>query len=453
MGNKKGIFVNYQMAEAINLLVDLIDEEGKIKDRKKAEEKLKKLKEDKWPKDKIPGYGINIGDKNAGMQGLTIDEVAKFATDIKTADTYSTECIGNMQYCLKRNEDGSIDFDFRHLKHIADLARANDKKLVIDSAVIFGDRFPENMANMSPEEIANAIEIYTQKLTREFGDRIERIDVLNSVFQRDDVFDRNGKINSEEFWIDKFGQDYASKVISIVKENCQNPDIALCWNEFYMTKAGSEKRLEDFIATFEGIEKLDVIGLQDNFRPDTSCEHIESSLERVVEACRKSGKQLSITELSCKVGKRDTERLDEAMQNGGYSSKVEELNGRIRKVLKTVIDFSESERNSGIIRSVEARYSDRYDCNHRECEQYGHNIETSIRRDNNFEQPEVLKTEEDATPVIISNDRDEKSDVGDFASTLRGGVKTIEEIAAEMGTNDDNEVKRKVIETQDRSEI
>ena len=29
---------------------------------------LKKLK-DKWSEDKIPGYGINIGDKNAGMQG------------------------------------------------------------------------------------------------------------------------------------------------------------------------------------------------------------------------------------------------------------------------------------------------------------------------------------------------------------------------------------------------
>ena len=85
------------------------------------------------------------------------------------------------------------------------------------------------------------------------------------------------------------------------------------------------------------------------------------------------------------------------MQNGGYSSKVEELNGRIRKVLKTVIDFSESERNSDIIRSVEARYSDRYDCNHRECEQRGHNIQTSIRRDNVFEQPDILKSAIEAT--------------------------------------------------------
>ena len=219
------------------------------------------------------------------------------------------------------------------------------------------------------KEIENAIAIYTQKLTREFGERIERIDVLNSVFQRDDVLDRNGKINSEKFWINTFGQDYASKVLSIVRQNCTNPDIALCWNEFYMTKAGSEKRLEDFISTFKGITALNVlnvIGLQDNFRPDTSPEHIESSLERVVEACRTSKKSLSITELSCKVGRADIESLNEAMQNGGYSSKVKELNDRIRKVLKTVTDFSEG--NSDIISSVESRYSDRYDCNHRECE-------------------------------------------------------------------------------------
>ena len=407
MESKKGVFVNYQMAEAINLLVDLVDKEGKIKDRKLAEEKLKKLK-DKWSEDKIPGYGINIGDKNAGMQGLTIDEVAKFATDIKTADTYSTECIGNMQYCLVRDEKGNVDFDFSYLRHIADLARANGKKLIIDSAVVFGDRFPENMANMKPKEVANAISIYIQKLIREFGDCIERIDVLNSIFQRD-VFDRNGKINSEEFWKDKFGQDYASKVLSIVKQNCQHEHIKLCWNEFYMTKSGSEKRREDFITAIENIKRyeeeteeterviLDGIGLQDNFRPDTSCKYIQDSLEEIAEVCRKCGKKISITELSCKVGKRDTESLNEAKQNGNYSSKVEELNARIRKVLKTVIDFSESKRNSDIISSVEARYSDRYDCNHRKCEQRGHNIQTSIRRDNVFEQPDILKSAIEAT--------------------------------------------------------
>ena len=41
----------------------------------------------------------------------------------------------------------------------------------------------------------------------------------------------------------------------------------------------------------------------------------------------------------------------------------------------------------------------------------------------------------------------------DFASKLRSEVKTTEEMAAEIGTDDDNEVKSKVVETQDRSEI
>lgn len=412
MENKKGIFVNYQMAEAIKLLDEY--DISNLNERKIAEQQLQQLKA-RWPEDKIPGYGIPIGDKIAGMKDLTIDEVAKFSNDIKTADTYSTECIGNMQYCLIRDENGNIDFDFSYLRQIADLARANGKKLVIDSAVVFGDRFPENMANMSREEIENAISIYTQKLTREFGDCIERIDVLNSVFQRDDVFNRNGTINSEQFWINTFGQDYASKVLGVVRANCQNPEIDLCWNEFYMTKAGSEKRREDFITAVEGTSDLDVIGLQDNFRADTSCEHIESSLEQVVEACRTSGKKLSITELSCKVGRADIESLNEAMKNGGYSSKVEELNGRIRNVLKTVTDFSE--RNSDIISSVEARYSDRYDCNHRECEQYGHNIQTSIRRDNVFEQPDILKSAIEATEEYTT------------ISGVKGQAKTINELA------------------------
>ena len=425
---KKGVFVNYQMAEAIKLLdeYDISDDNG----RKLAEERLQQLKSRWTTQDKIPGYGITIGDKIAGMEDITLDEISKFATDIKQADiyTYSTECIGNMQYCLTRSEDGSIDFDFSYLKHIADLARANGKKLVIDSAVVFGDRFPENMANMSPEEIANAIAIYTQKLTREFGEWIERIDVLNSVFQRDDVFNRDGTINSEKFWRDAFGGDYASKVLSIVKQNCQHKHIKLCWNEFYMTKSGSEKRREDFITAIENIKRyeeeterviLDGIGLQDNFRPDTSCKYIQDSLEEIAEVCRKCGKKISITELSCKVGKRDIESLNEAKQNGNYSSKVEELNARIRKVLKTVIDFSESKRNSDIISSVEARYSDRYDCNHRKCEQRGHNIQTSIRRDNVFEQPDILKSAIEATEEMTRT------------STINQQVQTIRSVQKE----------------------
>ena len=160
MKYKKGVFVNYQMAEAIKLLdkYDISDDNG----RKLAETELQGLK-DRWTtQDKIPGYGIIIGNKNAGMDDITLDEISKFATDIKQADTYSTECIGNMQYCLVRDENGNVDFDFSYLSHIADLAKANRKQLIIDSAVVFGDRFPENMANMSQEEVANVISIYIQ---------------------------------------------------------------------------------------------------------------------------------------------------------------------------------------------------------------------------------------------------------------------------------------------------
>ena len=390
---KKGIFVNYQMAEAINVLVD---KDGKLKDRKLAEEILQQLKLRWTTQDKIPGYGITIGDKIAGMEDITLDEILKFATDIKQADTYSTECIGNMQYCLIRNEDGSIDFDFSYLRQIADLAKANEKKLVIDSAVVFGDRFPENMANMSTEEIESTISLYTQKLTREFGDRIDRIDVLNSVFQRNDVPNRDGNSNSEKFWIDAFGEDYSSKVLDIVRQNCQKTDIKLCWNEFYITNQNNPEKQQAFIEVIKNTSKnLDVIGLQDNFRADTSSEYIQTSLERIAGVCKELEKKLSITELSCKVGRRDIEILNKAKKDGDYSSKVSELNSRIKKVLQTVNDFSEG--NKDVVSSVESRYSDRYDCNYRECKEHGHSIQTSPKRDNSFEKSDVLKSGVEAT--------------------------------------------------------
>ena len=393
MENKKGIFVNYQMAEAIKLLYEY--DISNVNERKLAEEKLHQLKSRWLTQDEIPGYGIKIGDKIAGMEKLTIDEVSKFATDIKSADTYSVECIGNMQYCLIRDENGNIDFDFSYLSQIADLVRANGKKMVIDSAVVFGDRYPENMENMGTEEIENAISIHTQKLTRDFGDCIDRIDVLNSVFQRSDVFNRDGTTNSEEFWINTFGEDYASKVLGIVRENCQNPNIDLCWNEFYITNQNTPEKQQAFIGAIKRTSDLDVVGLQDNFRADTSSKYIQTSLERIADVCRESGKKLSITELSCKVGRQDIESLNEAKQNGDYSTKVSELNNRISGVLQTVNDFSE--RNRDVVLSVESRYSDRYDCNHRECKQLGHSIHTSPKRDNSFEQLDVLRSGVEAT--------------------------------------------------------
>ena len=71
---KKGVFVNYQMAEAIKLLdeYDISDDNG----RKLAEERLQQLKLRWTTQDKIPGYGITIGDKIAGMEDVTLDEIS-----------------------------------------------------------------------------------------------------------------------------------------------------------------------------------------------------------------------------------------------------------------------------------------------------------------------------------------------------------------------------------------
>lgn len=434
MGNKKGIFVNYQMAEAIKLLDEY--DISNVNEKKLAEEKLQQLKFRWLTQDELPGYGIKIGNKIAGMEELTIDEVSKFATDIKLVDTYSTECIGNMQYCLIRDENGNIDFDFSYLSQIADLARANGKKMVIDSAVAFGDRYPENMANMSKEEIESAISIYTQKLTREFGDCIDRIDVLNSVFQRADVFNKDGTINSEEFWINTFGEDYASKVLGIVRQNCQNPDIDLCWNEFYITNQNTPEKQQAFIEAIKNTSDLDVVGLQDNFRADTSSEYIQTSLEKIANVCRESRKKISVTELSCKVGRQDIESLNKAKQNGDYLTKVSELNDRISGVLQTVNDFSEENRD--VVLSVESRYSDIYDCNHRECKQFGHSIYTSPKRDNAFQQSDVLRSGVDRDSIEDSFDGEENK----FIQELKQQAYTPEKIAE----NDVKAIKRLTIE-------
>lgn len=184
-------------------------------------------------------------------------------------------------------------------------------------------------------------------------------------------------------------------MLGIVKENCQNQDIKLCWNEFYITNKNDFDKQQEFIKRLESTSNLDVIGLQDNFRADTSCEYIQSSLERMADVCRKSGKKLCITELSCKVGRKDIETLNEAKQRGNYSEKVGELNNRISRVLRVVDDFSD--KNKNVVLAVESRYSDKYDCNHLECEKYGHNIHTNPRYDNINKRENIWKSAVQAT--------------------------------------------------------
>ena len=122
---KKGAFISYQMVEAIKMIqqYDLSNKD----DRLFAEQQLNVLKE-RWYNDVIPGYNVRIEDKIAGMQELTIDGVLEFIEKIKNVDILSTECCGNMQYCMVRDSEGNINFDFKYLEEIASFARDNEKK-------------------------------------------------------------------------------------------------------------------------------------------------------------------------------------------------------------------------------------------------------------------------------------------------------------------------------------
>ena len=287
----KGIFVNYQIAEAITEILMSVDETGKKQFDLSTEDGLegaKKLLEDlkkRWQeKDKIPGYNLPIGKNMVGMDDISIEEIIEISESLKQYDVYSCECAANMQYCMIRDNNGKIAFDFSALEKIAKLAELTGKKIVIDSAIVFGDHFPENMKTMNKSEIEEAIALYTRTLETNFGDYIDRIDVLNSVFQRKDVSNKEG-ISSEQFWINIFGEDYATDVLRIVRETLKNKDIKLCWNEFYITNENDPQRLLDFIQRIKETECLDVIGLQDKFRSDTSVEYIQDSLLKLVDLC------------------------------------------------------------------------------------------------------------------------------------------------------------------------
>lgn len=377
---KKGAFISYQMVEAIKMIqqYDLSNKD----DRLFAEQQLNVLKE-RWYNDVIPGYNVRIEDKIAGMQELTIDGVLEFIEKIKNVDILSTECCGNMQYCMVRDSEGNINFDFKYLEEIASFARDNEKKIVIDSAIVFGDHFPENMSNMNLNEIVEAISKYTQELTSRFGDCIERIDVLNSIFQRKDVLNNSKAITVEQFWINYFGKNYPEKVSQIVKSNMQDQKIKLGWNEFYITNQNIPQKRKDFIKKIKETPSIDVVGLQDNFRSDSDINYIIKALNEVLQNCSNNDKELSITELSCKLSRKDIDVLFEAKNNGTYNEKVVDLNKRISSIIEGVTEFAQK---SDIL-SLEARVSDEYDPNHEEAKKYGFDINTSISRDEKVDKP------------------------------------------------------------------
>ena len=359
---QNGIFISYQMAEAIELIegFNLNTPEEKVK----AEESLLELKK-RWLNDALPGTNVKIGDKFVGMQDITIDDIVQISAIAKQADTYTLENAGAFQHILITNGNGQFAFDFEKLDKIATLARKNNKKLIIDSAIVFGDHFPFKIANLNKEAISKLIAEYTKQLTGKYGDIIDRMDVLNSVFQRGYVSPGN---NAEEFWIEKFGENYGQEIISIVKNNIDpnNPNIKLCWNEFYLTNSNFEQRKIAFLNRAKSIDGLDVVGVQDRFMSGESIDYIIKSLDEISMVSSESNKEVCITEFGCSASGVD-------LRNGN----VETTNSKIQNIMNAVKNYSSK---SDTIKRIEGRICDKFDFNYGELKNMGFDISTTGRK-------------------------------------------------------------------------
>lgn len=349
------VFVSYQMAEAIKELKN-------IKRRKKAQNKLNNLKKKWLLHDIIPGYGIRMKEIK-GLQELTIDEVKMLEKSLKNqVQGYVTECNANLSYCMQKDKNGNINFDFRYANKIAKLAKENKKKIRVDSAVCFGDMIPMNMLELSVEQRREAIARYFQKLTDKkngLGDVISKIDVLNSVFERGE---------NEKFWIDTFGKDYAIEILKIARKNIKDDRIKLCWNEFYLTK--DEQKRKKFIAEIykikvyelvHNITLLDEVGVQDKFKRETGKDRIVYSLEELYTSiCVQCGKKMSITEFSVAVGKDTIDQLKYAEKEGLLQETRQKISREINEIFESVEKFVIAHEN---IVSIESRCADKFDVN------------------------------------------------------------------------------------------
>lgn len=360
--NQEGIFISYQMAEAIELIerYDLNNPEDVVK----GQEELGVLK-NKWLNDTLPGTDVKIGGSFAGMQDITVEEVVKVSELAKNVDTYTVENAGAFQHILYVNGEGEYDFDFNKLDIIADLARKNGKKIIIDSAVVFGDYYPTKLQNLNKEQITALISSYTRRLVERYGDIIERIDVLNSVYKRQQISPEN---NSEDFWKDRFGENYGQDIIGIVRDNLgpEHSDIQLGWNEFYLTNSKYEQRRKDFLSTTSSIDGLDVVGVHDRFMSGENLDYITQSLDEITSVSKNSGKKVCLTEFSCSASGVDLERGDTAL-----------IDTNIQNILQGVGTYCAS--NDTIAR-VEGRISDKFDFNHKELQGKGFDISTTGRK-------------------------------------------------------------------------
>lgn len=367
---QKGIFINYQMVEAINKIggYDLSRPDEKIK----AEASLQDLKNN-WLNDTLPGTTVIIGDKFTGMQNITVDEVAQLANLAKNVETYTVQNAGAMQYIFVNDGNGKWHFDFEKLDIIANFARDNQKKLIIDSAIVFGDAFPTKLESFDSITLMAIIRDYTNQLVDRYGDSIERIDVLNAIFQRD-MLEASFKKNNEQpkmtekFWIDRFGPNYAQVIMNAVGEivKSKNPNIKLGWNEFYLTNSKFSQRRYDFLSTIQSINELDVIGVQDRFLSGESIESLKTSMDEITSVCKNNNKEVCLTEFSCTASGVDL-----------ATKSSEEITQNIQNNLNFIKQYSSS---NDTIKRIEGPASDKFDINHQQLLKNGFDISTTGRR-------------------------------------------------------------------------
>lgn len=132
----------------------------------------------------------------------------------------------------------------------------------------------------------------------------------------------------------------------------------------------------DFVQRIKETECLDVIGLQDKFRSDTSVEYIQDSLLKLVDLCNEKKLKLAITELGCGITRKDIELLNAAKNNGNYEETLQDVNKRIQTIVASVEEIAQ--QNSDTIISVEERYSDKFDYNNRDIKrEHGHDVNTT----------------------------------------------------------------------------
>lgn len=349
-----GTFINYQLAEALLLLHSY---QKSNKSLAEFEVELTKLKE-KWKKDTMPSTGSPIPDLYI-MQSITIDQLIQIDSKIDEYDSFSTENAANMQSIIKTN-DGDVKFDFSYLDSIVQLAREKGKKVIIDSAVVFGDHFPEIFDSLSRDEITYIIQKYISELTTKYGDDIERIDVLNSVFERKDIKDKSG-ITVEDFWRRKFGDNYGEEIINICKSSLRK-NIPLCWNEFYITNKIYADKKDRFLSIVGKINSLDIIGIQDTFQDSADSEYTIDVLREIEQLCLLSDKKATITEFGCRLSGNTINELYATLNNNPLQINDHKLmvEQRINRLMEIIANYT-SQSQSFI--SVEGRVSKEFDFN------------------------------------------------------------------------------------------